>query len=54
MEIGELTSKDLTVIFTRLTDLEEKFENFCRQHNREVSTTISLGPKAITLKCFIK
>jgi len=54
MEIGELTSKNIDTIINRLWELELRFENYCKLHAKLFTSTITLNPNNITLKCYIE
>jgi hypothetical protein len=54
MEIGELRSEDLGEVLKKSRVLENRFKNYCRQHNKFFYSKILLGPDSIILKCYLK
>jgi hypothetical protein len=43
MEIGELKSNSLEELFKREAALVEKFNNYCRQHSKNLSTEFTIN-----------
>ncbi len=54
MEIGELRSDDLGEILEKSRVLEDKFEDYCRQHNKFFYSKLFLGPDNIVMKCYLE
>lgn len=54
MEIGELKSKSLEELFIREKALVEKFNNYCRQHSKDLEVeyliSTNAGAALFTLK----
>lgn len=53
MEIGELRSEDLGEILEKSRVLEDRFKDYCRQHNKFFYSKLFLGPDKIIMKCYL-
>ena len=53
MEIGELRSDDLGEILEKSRVLEDRFKDYCRQHNKFFYSKLYLGPDKVIMKCYL-
>jgi hypothetical protein len=53
MEIGELRSEDLGEILEKSRVLEDRFKDYCRQHNKFFYSKLFLGPDKVIMKCYL-
>lgn len=53
MEIGELSSDDLGEILEKSRVLEDRFKDYCRQHNKFFYSKLFLGPDKVIMKCYL-
>lgn len=53
MEIGELRSEDLGEILEKSWVLENRFKDYCRQHNKFFYSKLFLGPDKVIMKCYL-
>ena len=54
MEIGELSSDDLGEILEKSRVLEDRFKDYCRQHNKFFYSKLFLGPDKVIMKCYLE